>query len=194
MHAENAPAVAEICQRLDGLPLAIELAAARIKLFSPPALLARLQRRLEIADRRAARPAGPPADSAQHDRLELSPAQPSGADTLSPAGGLCGWLHARSGRGGLQRRRRPIDRGYGWRCGASRPEPGATDRQRGRRATFHDARDDPRVRAGADGGAGRARDAAKPAHGVLSGVRGTGRAEPSGAATGRVAGSTGSRA
>jgi predicted ATPase/DNA-binding XRE family transcriptional regulator len=45
---ENAPAVAEVCARLDGLPLAIELAAARIKLFSPQALLARLSNRLQI--------------------------------------------------------------------------------------------------------------------------------------------------
>jgi tetratricopeptide (TPR) repeat protein len=44
----NAAAVAEVCRRVDGLPLAIELAAARLKAFSPQALLAQLERRLPL--------------------------------------------------------------------------------------------------------------------------------------------------
>jgi predicted ATPase/DNA-binding CsgD family transcriptional regulator len=44
----NAHVIAEICVRLDGLPLAIELAATRVKLLSPQALLARLNQRMQI--------------------------------------------------------------------------------------------------------------------------------------------------
>ena len=49
--ADNAQAVAGICARLDGLPLAIELAAARSKLFSPQQILDRLESRLGLLTR-----------------------------------------------------------------------------------------------------------------------------------------------
>jgi predicted ATPase/class 3 adenylate cyclase len=48
LNAENAPAVAEICRRLDGLPLAIELAASRLRLLSPATMLERLDRALPL--------------------------------------------------------------------------------------------------------------------------------------------------
>jgi predicted ATPase/Tfp pilus assembly protein PilF len=45
---DNASAVAEICRRLDGLPLALELAAARVKLLPPQSILSRLDDRLKL--------------------------------------------------------------------------------------------------------------------------------------------------
>jgi predicted ATPase/DNA-binding XRE family transcriptional regulator len=46
--SENHEAVAQICRKLDGMPLAIELAASRLRLFSPQALLDRLSHRLDL--------------------------------------------------------------------------------------------------------------------------------------------------
>ena len=48
INAENGPVVAAICHKLEGLPLAIELAAALIRLMQPETMLARLERRLSL--------------------------------------------------------------------------------------------------------------------------------------------------
>ena len=72
----NGRVVAEICQRLDGLPLAIELAAPRMRAPSPAALLARLTNRLQLLTDGPRDAAGALADDAAGDRLELRSARP----------------------------------------------------------------------------------------------------------------------
>ncbi len=67
----NVRTIAEICVRLDGLPLAIELAASRVRALPPVALLLRLDRRLKLLTNRRARPRRAPAHAESDDRLEL---------------------------------------------------------------------------------------------------------------------------
>jgi len=69
--SDNAPAIAEICTRLDGLPLAIELAAARIRILPPEAMLGRLTARLPILTG-GARTCPPGSNAARRDRVELT--------------------------------------------------------------------------------------------------------------------------
>ncbi len=73
---ESAKVVGEICRRLDGLPLAIELAAARVKVLPPPAMLARLERRLPLLT------GGPRNVPARQQTLQAAIAW--GYDLLSP--------------------------------------------------------------------------------------------------------------
>ena len=117
----NAPAIAAICRRLDGLPLAIELAAARINLFSADQILARLDHRLELltASRRDL-PAAT-ADATRRHRLELRPADRSGTSVRPPLQCLLGWRRLR--RHTSRYRPRGVARS---RCRGARLEPWST--------------------------------------------------------------------
>ncbi len=66
----NAAAVAEICRRLDGLPLAIELAAAQMRVLDPPGLLRGFQHRLQL--RRSGAPYQPPHQQTLDDTIAWS--------------------------------------------------------------------------------------------------------------------------
>ena len=67
----NSAAVAGICRRLEGLPLAIELAAAQTRVLSPEQIDERLGDRLGLLTRGSRAQPGPPADAAGLGRVEL---------------------------------------------------------------------------------------------------------------------------
>ena len=75
LNEREAPAVAELVARLEGIPLALELAAARIRSLSVADINARLQGPLQAADRRLARAAGAAADPARPRRLVVRAAR-----------------------------------------------------------------------------------------------------------------------
>jgi predicted ATPase/class 3 adenylate cyclase len=80
----NTAAVVEICRRLDGLPLAIELVATRVKLFNPQALLARLDDVLDVGAQPAGRRTGTPRGARPGRQQTLRQAIAWSFDILDP--------------------------------------------------------------------------------------------------------------
>ncbi len=144
--AENALAVAQLCTLLDGLPLAIELAAARIKLFTPQEMLTRLEDRFQwltsgARDLPAHQHTLQSTLDWSYNLLDARRAAP-----VPPAGRLCRRLLAGRRRAPLPGAGRPCAPPVGRSCLAHRQEPAAAYCGRGRRAALCDAGHHPRVR------------------------------------------------
>ena len=152
--------IAELCRRLDDLPLAVELAAARTSALSPGQILERLEQRLDLLRGRPRRQPAP-ADAAGDARLVVRAALRRRAPALRPAVRVRGRLHARRRRGGVRRRPRhaavarreepaspsPPSATGCWRRSTSTPPSGSTPRGgRGRAAPAAGVRRAPRDR------------------------------------------------
>ena len=112
--AQAAPAVADICRRLDGIPLAIELAAARLRSMSADQIALRLSDRFQLLYPRGPNRAAAAADLACAHRLELRPARLARAGSVAPACRVRGRIHRPGGRGRWLR-------GHRFRARATRP-------------------------------------------------------------------------
>ena len=104
----NATAVGVLCRRLDGIPLAIELAAARVRSLSPEDLVARLDQRFKLLTRGQPRRARTASDTAQHDRLVVRPPRSDRTPRPRSPVGVRRELRPGRGRGRARGRRRSM--------------------------------------------------------------------------------------
>ncbi|MCE0447731.1 AAA family ATPase [Streptomyces tricolor] len=154
-------AVAEICRRLDGLPLAIELAAARLRLLTPRQIADRLDDRFRLLTSGSRTAPAPPADPARGRRLVLGAAGRAGADGPARGVGVRRRLGPRGRRGRVHRPGGGPDR----RAGRQVPRGRRPGRHRlGHRHALPHAGDHPRVRHRARGRGPRVRAAAERRH------------------------------
>ena len=189
--AGNVAAVSEICRRLDGIPLAIELAAARVNALTAGQLAARLDDRFRLLA--GASRGGLPRHRTLRAAIEWSHELLSEAEQilLPSAGRFRRRLHPGGRRDGLPGRRADPGRGVRDRRLAGRPVPA----DRGRAARQHALRDagiHSRLRAAEAGGGGGERRA-EPVPPALA-ARLRRRSRPRGRGSGGLAGPAGIRA
>ena len=176
--ADDADSVAAICTELDGLPLAIELAAARVRMLSVEQIAAGLSDRFRLltGGPRTALPRLKTLRASVDWSHELLSDRRAGA--ASPPRGLRRRLHPRGGRGGLRRRRRRA-RATCSTCSASLVDQSLViaEEHRGRRP-LPAARDGAPVRARTPRRGRRRRNHTRPPPRLLPGARGAGRPPP----------------
>jgi class 3 adenylate cyclase len=102
---DNATVVSEICTRLDGMPLAIELAAARVRVLSLDEIRDGLHDRFRLLTAGCAHRGAPPADVARLGGLVACAADRARTHLVSAAGGVYGRVRPRRRPGGRRRRR-----------------------------------------------------------------------------------------